>query len=265
VRSQSPKPRFSDLRILYQQPFLTTEHFTRFITVKDLWRMNSKELESKLTLTIEKEDDAFARKKAIDFLGYYSVSGNSLAQLERTAQTDKDANIRKAAKDAAQKLARKFELFGHAINDGMTGPLRDNESREDLLVGQIFTIVASAGHIFRPISTRDWGIDGEIEFKNNVGEATGRRVYLQLKSGDSHLRFRKRDGREIFRPKPRHLRYWQAHAYPVILIIRQSNGLIRWMNVTEYLKSQRTNLKQIEFQGEAFTVEAVQQIQELQQ
>jgi HEAT repeat protein/energy-coupling factor transporter ATP-binding protein EcfA2 len=262
VRRNSEKPRFSDLRILYQQPFLSREHFTRFITVKDLWRMNSKELMPKLTLTIQKSD-AFARKKAIGFLGYYSNSVKSLHLLERTAQTDKDVEIRTASRDAAQKLARKFELLDHVISDDVSRPLRDNESREGVLVGQVLTIVASAGHIFRPTFTNDWGIDGEIEFKNDAGEASGRRVYLQLKSGDSYLRFRKRDGKEIFTAKPRHIEYWKAHAYPVILIIRQSNGLIRWMNVTEYLKSQDMNRKQIEFQGEPFTVESVQEMQRL--
>ena len=33
----------------------------------------------------------------------------------------------------------------------------------------------------------DHGIDMEIEFKDDAGEATGRKLYLQLKSGDSHL------------------------------------------------------------------------------
>ena len=32
----------------------------------------------------------------------------------------------------------------------------------------------------------DHGFDMEIEFKSDAGEATGRKAYLQLKSGDSH-------------------------------------------------------------------------------
>ena len=86
------------------------------------------------------------------------------------------------------------------------------------------------------------GIDGEIEFKNDKGEASGRRVYLQLKSGDSYLRTRKSDGTEIFRIKnPRHAEYWQAHEYPVMLVIRTSDGEICWMNVTEYLPARYSN------------------------
>ncbi len=130
----------------------------------------------------------------------------------------------------------------------------DNESLELILVGHAFSTVGEAGHIFRPVANSDWGIDGEIEFKNDKGEASGDRLYLQLKSGDSYLRPRKSDGKEIFRIKnPRHAEYWQAHEYPVMLVIRSSDGQIRWMNVTVYLKKHGTATKQIVFEGELFT------------
>ncbi len=129
----------------------------------------------------------------------------------------------------------------------------DNESRELILVGHAFAIAGEAGQIFRPTPNSDWGIDGEIEFKNNKGEASGRRVYLQLKSGDSYLEARK-DGREVFKiKKPRHAEYWTAQEYPVMLVIRTSDGQIRWMNVTEYLKKQGKVARQIVFDGEPFT------------
>jgi hypothetical protein len=130
----------------------------------------------------------------------------------------------------------------------------DNENLEQILVGQAITITAEAGQIFRPLTWSDWGIDGEIEFKNDKGEASGRRVYLQLKSGDSYLRTRKSDGKEIFQIKnPRHAEYWQAHEYPVMLVIRTSDREIRWMNVTDYLCQHGTATKQIIFEGEPFT------------
>ena len=37
----------------------------------------------------------------------------------------------------------------------------------------------------------DFGIDGEVEFKDNDGKASGKRIYIQLKSGNSYLRTRK--------------------------------------------------------------------------
>jgi hypothetical protein len=145
-------------------------------------------------------------------------------------------------------LARVREMDEHAkINI-------DNESKELILVGHAISIAAEAGQIFRPVIWADWGIDGEIEFKNDKGEASGKRVYLQLKSGDSYLYRRERDDKEVFTIKnPRHAEYWLAQAYPVMLVIRSSDGQIRWMNVTEYLRVHGKDTKQIIFEGEPFT------------
>lgn len=129
----------------------------------------------------------------------------------------------------------------------------DNQSRELILIGHAFAIAGEAGQIFRPTPNSDWGIDGEIEFKDDQGGASGKRVYLQLKSGDSYLHKRKRDGKEIFTIKnARHTKYWQAHHYPVMLVIRTSDGQIRWMDVTEYLREYGEGTK-IVFDGEPFT------------
>ena len=70
----------------------------------------------------------------------------------------------------------------------------DNESKERALVGEVISTVALAGQICREFNVSDHGIDMEIEFKNDAGEAIGRKVYLQLKSGDSYLRQRKGGG-----------------------------------------------------------------------
>jgi Domain of unknown function (DUF4365) len=134
----------------------------------------------------------------------------------------------------------------------------DNESKELILVGHAFAIAGEAGQIFRPTSNSDWGIDGEIEFKNDKGEASGKRVYLQLKSGDSYLHKRKSDGKEIFTiRKQRQADYWKAQDYPVMLVIRTSDGQIRWMNVTDYLRQYGTETQQIIFDGEPFTALSV--------
>jgi small GTP-binding protein len=132
----------------------------------------------------------------------------------------------------------------------------DNESRELILVGHAYAVAGEAGQIFRPTPNSDWGIDGEIEFKDSLGNASGERVYLQLKSGDSYTYKRKRDGAEIFQiRKPRHSQYWQQQAYPVMLVIRTSDGSVRWMNVSEYLKQisqPDRKATQIVFQGDSF-------------
>src|SRR5215207_4170923 len=74
----------------------------------------------------------------------------------------------------------------------------DNESKDRALVGEVISTVALAGQISREFSVSDHGIDMEIEFKSDAGAATGRRLYLQLKSGDSYIRSRQRDSSEVF-------------------------------------------------------------------
>jgi hypothetical protein len=42
-----------------------------------------------------------------------------------------------------------------------------------------------------------------------------------------------------------------------MLVIRTSDGQIRWMNVTDYLKRHGKETKQIVFDGEPFTAQSV--------
>jgi hypothetical protein len=143
----------------------------------------------------------------------------------------------------------------------LAGGAPDNESREMVLIGELTTIVGNAGHIFRRLDTSDWGIDGEIEFKDDAGLPTGRRVYVQLKSGDSYLTRRKSDGNEIFRVrKQRHLQYWLGHAYPVFLVIRQSTGLIRWMDIRQYALRHGSGNLQVVFRGDTVDSQAVKNL-----
>ena len=132
----------------------------------------------------------------------------------------------------------------------------DNESRELLAVHHAGFIVAEAGQIYRGYTNSDHGIDAEIEFKDDDGRATGKRLYLQLKSGDSYLSHRQRDNAEVFQVKnPRWSDYWQQQAYPVMLVIRTSDGEIRWMDVSAWLKLNAASgkkAKQIVFDGERF-------------
>jgi len=140
----------------------------------------------------------------------------------------------------------------------------DNQSKEMMLIGQVFDTVGQAGQIFRPTSMFDWGIDGELEFTtpgkdkkgNDISVASGTRLYLQLKSGDSYLRKRK-DGTEVFDVSERHADYWQKQRYDVMLIVRNSDGSARWMNITDALKRTKSLPKHIVFIGESFTKESV--------
>ncbi|MET0623922.1 MAG: TIR domain-containing protein [Pyrinomonadaceae bacterium] len=138
----------------------------------------------------------------------------------------------------------------------------DNADKERTLVGEVISTVSLAGQISRELTVSDNGIDMEIEFKTDAGEATGRKLYLQLKSGDSYLRKRKRDGAEIFDiSNERHARYWMEQAFPVLLVVRNSEGEVRWMEVRDWLKQASENgrgaVRQIVFKGERFDVMSV--------
>lgn len=139
----------------------------------------------------------------------------------------------------------------------------DTQALEQILIGHMMAVCGEANQIFRPVTMFDHGIDGEVEFKDNDGKASGKKIYVQLKSGNSYLRTRRRDGHEVFDVKdPRHLDYWISQPVDVYLVIRQaderSGETIRWMNVTRYLKNRKDKTsRQIIFAGERLDMQAV--------
>ena len=193
----------------------------------------------------------------------HPVKDNALVQ-EILNEDGKNAQIRCQQRKCEKRFAlwdlveekfasEQFQLRVRAMEDEARVAI-DNESKELILVGQAFSVAGEAGQIFRPTPNSDWGIDGEIEFKNNKGQASGQRVYLQLKSGDSYLKPRKADEQEVFSIKnPRHAEYWQAQKYPVMLVIRTSDGTIRWMDVSDYLRREGKATTRVVFEGEPFT------------
>ena len=46
-------------------------------------------------------------------------------------------------------------------------------------------IAGEANQIFRPVTISDHGIDSEVKFKDDDGKAGGKRIHIQLKSGNS--------------------------------------------------------------------------------
>lgn len=145
----------------------------------------------------------------------------------------------------------------------------DTQALEQILIGHMMAIAGEANQIFRPVTMFDHGIDGEVEFKDNDGKASGKRIYIQLKSGNSYLRTRKGDGSEVFDvSNDRHLEYWISQPVDVYLVIRQTDEMsgqqvIRWMNVTRYLKGRKDKKsRQIVFGGEKLDMEAVWKVRD---
>ena len=66
--------------------------------------------------------------------------------------------------------------------------------------------------------------------------------------------------------KPRHADYWREQAFPVLLVIRTSDGAVRWMEVRDYLKRESDDgkkaVRQIVFAGERFDVMSVRRWRE---
>ena len=122
----------------------------------------------------------------------------------------------------------------------------DNESKERALVGEVISTVALAGQISREFNVSDHGIDMEIEFKDDAGKATGKKLYLQLKSGAQRFEMRVSD-----------ILYWTARPFPVMLLFRIADGEVRWIEVRDWinLKGGHNPVKQ--FEGERFDVMSV--------
>jgi hypothetical protein len=170
-------------------------------------------------------------------------------------------------RDAIEERFNSPEVKEQARKLGDEGDFKiDNESRELILVGHAHAIAGEAGQIYRGYTGSDHGIDGEIEFKDDEGRASGKRLYLQLKSGDSYLTHRQRDDAEVFQIKnPRWASYWREQAYPVMLVIRTSDGVIRWMDVSDCLRRETRAdqpITQIKFDGERLDVMSVRRLRD---
>jgi hypothetical protein len=139
----------------------------------------------------------------------------------------------------------------------------DTQALEQILIGHLMAICGEANQIFRVLTKSDSGIDGEIEFKDKDGHASGKKIYVQLKSGDSYLRTRQADGQEIFDVNKERLEHWVSQPVDVYLVIRDAQETIRWMNVTRYLK-ERTDpqSRQIVFEGEKLDAPAVWRVRD---
>ena len=137
-------------------------------------------------------------------------------------------------------------------------------SIERLLVAHVMAVTAEANQMFIERTVHDEGIDGYIEFRNNNGRTSGRQICLQLKSGNSYLRRRKRDGREIFRVKKQaHLELWEHSPDDVYLVVRTTSEAFgqpsnRWMNITKHLKCRESKRDlNIVFEGEVLDSNAI--------
>jgi WD40 repeat protein len=153
----------------------------------------------------------------------------------------------------------------------------DTRRKGKLLALEVSARITSADQkCFEIPSTEDEGLDMELEFTDEDGSGTGKRLYLQLKSGNSHLRTRVKDGAEIFEIREqRWVDYWLKQPYPVMLVVgsfavddeclarkdKLEFADVRWMEISSVLKRESQNgrkpVKQIEFKGERLDLASV--------
>ena len=158
----------------------------------------------------------------------------------------------------------------------------DSRRKGKLLALEVAARITSADQkCFEIPATEDEGLDIELEFTDDEGKGTGKRVYLQLKAGNSYIRKRKTDQAEIFHiKKQRWVQYWLKQPHPVMLVIgtfaKSKERLlaeeklefadVRWMEISSIVKQASENgkkaVKQIEFKGERLDLTSVRRLRD---
>ncbi|HVD39601.1 MAG TPA: DUF4365 domain-containing protein [Solirubrobacterales bacterium] len=103
-------------------------------------------------------------------------------------------------------------------------------------INKVERMVLAARCVWRPTSLQDIGIDGQIEHVAPDGEATGRLIAAQVKSGASYFR-RKRGDRVLHEVSEKHAGYWATFPLPVILILHEEESdLTIWADARSALR-----------------------------
>ena len=158
----------------------------------------------------------------------------------------------------------------------------DTRRKGKLLALEVSARITSADQkCFEIPATEDEGIDMELEFTDDEGKGTGRRLYLQLKSGNSHLEKRK-NGDEVFTIKEqRWVDYWLKQPDPVMLVVgtfsdedervvekeKVAFASVRWMEIRDVLMRESLNgtrpVKKIVFKGERLDMTSIHKWREI--
>jgi hypothetical protein len=82
----------------------------------------------------------------------------------------------------------------------------------------------------------------------------GKKSVCAIEVGGAYTYERKKDEKEIFTIKDvRHIEYRQEQVFEIYLVHGGSDGVIRWMNFSEYLRKRKDkHKKQVVFEGASF-------------
>jgi small GTP-binding protein len=145
--------------------------------------------------------------------------------------------------------------------------LLDKQALEQILIGHLMAVCGEANQIFKPLTTSESGIDGEIEFKDEEGKASGKRIYVEVKSWNYFDSTRNAQGREIFYLKDeKNIERWLSEPVDLYLVARQEDEVtgsqtVSWMNLTQYLRTRDDKgSREIQFTGKRLDVLEVQKV-----
>lgn len=102
-------------------------------------------------------------------------------------------------------------------------------------VNAIAQAIARLGLIWRETPMADVGIDGQIEYVDKDGYATGRIIAVQIKSGKSF--FKEKETSWIYYPEKKHKFYWERFPLPVIIILHDpETNQSYWQDIRQALR-----------------------------
>lgn len=118
-----------------------------------------------------------------------------------------------------------------------------NYQTERLGINAVAVAVARLGLIWRETPTGDVGIDGQIEYVDAAGHASGRLLSVQVKAGTSYFA-NETDDAYLFYPGAKHRRYMEQHPLPVILVLHNPDtDTSYWADVRQQLRGERAEAR----------------------
>ena len=154
---------------------------------------------------------------------------DSLEAERRMKERGKESKHRmRAMRGACPALGRTRRVFRERRDQAagrITPETREPHARSrrkgKLLALEVAARITCADQkVFDIPGVEDEGLDMEVEFTDDDGRGTGKRIFLQLKAGNSYLNRRASDGAEIFRIKKQSwVKYWIKQECPVLLVI----------------------------------------------
>lgn len=112
----------------------------------------------------------------------------------------------------------------------------ENQQQERKGVNRFASAIVDLGLIWRETPNSDVGIDGQIEFVDIDGRATGLMVAVQVKSGDSYV---KGDGAAlVYYPSKKHANYWREFPVPILLVVHDpGTKTLYWTDARQQLRT----------------------------